>query len=79
MAQHHSFRANTKSLRKSATQDSLGLSKVVGFLAFVLSSEILKRTNAKASCDQHQRQSGQQQPPNGSESVCAPAKAENRL
>ena len=48
-------------------------------LAFLLSSEILQRTNAEASCDQHQRQPGQQQPPNGSESVCAPAKAENRL
>ena len=40
---------------------------------------LLALLNAEASCHQHQRQPGQQQPPNGSESVCAPAKAENRL
>ena len=40
---------------------------------------LLALLNAEASCDQHQRQPGQQQPPNGSESVCAPAKAQNRL
>ena len=34
--------ANTESLRKSGTQYSLSLFKVVGFLAFLLSSEILQ-------------------------------------
>ena len=49
-----------KKIRNSGIQGSFFV-----VLAFLLSSGILQRTNAEASCDQHQRQPGQQQPPDG--------------
>src|ERR1700757_217726 len=51
MGQHRSLRPNTKSLRKSITQDletdSLNLSRFFGFLAFLPSSEILQQRMPK--------------------------------
>src|SRR6201997_4898335 len=51
MGQHRSLRPNTKSLRKSRTQDletdSLNLSRFFGFLAFLPSSEILQQRMPK--------------------------------
>src|SRR3954453_9103470 len=77
VGQDYCLRQNAKSLRKSGATGFKAVSSSP--LAFLLSSEILQRTNAEASCDQHQRQPRQQQPPDGPDSVCASAKEENRL
>ena len=67
---------NAKKIRNAGSAQSVQSRRLPCIPVFLRDSPA---SNAKASCDQHQRQPGQQQPPNGSESVCAPAKAENRL